>query len=56
MVTRAMTISVVLTLLGAPYVVSAQTIPGALPESSSALQKGEWPAYAGTYAATRYRR
>src|SRR6516164_10331805 len=54
MVTRAMTISVVLTLLGAPYVVSAQTIPGALPESSSALQKGEWPAYAGTYAATRY--
>ena len=54
MVTRAMTISVVLTLLGAPYVVSAQTIPGALPESSSALLKGEWPAYAGTYAATRY--
>src|SRR5579871_3380910 len=32
----------------------AQTIPGALPESAHAMDQGEWPAYAGTYAATRY--
>ena len=32
----------------------AQTIPGALPESAKALSHGEWPAYAGTYAAARY--
>ena len=32
----------------------AQTIPGALPESAKALSQGEWPAYAGTYAAARY--
>jgi len=29
-------------------------IPGALPESMSALSRGEWPAYAGTHAAARY--
>src|SRR5215468_6008331 len=34
--------------------VHAQTIPGALPNSSDALMRGEWPAYAGTYAASRY--
>ena len=32
----------------------AQTIPGALPDSTAALSRGEWPAYAGTYAAARY--
>ncbi len=32
----------------------AQTIPGALPESATALSQGQWPAYAGTYAAARY--
>jgi quinoprotein glucose dehydrogenase len=32
----------------------AQAIPGALPEAAAALAQGEWPAYAGTYAATRY--
>src|SRR6202030_3838271 len=32
----------------------AQTIPGALPESAAALAQGQWPAYAGTYAAARY--
>jgi len=32
----------------------AQSIPGALPESTKALSQGEWPAYAGTYAAARY--
>jgi len=54
MFTRAMTISVVLALLCAPYTENAQAIPGALAESSAALAKGEWPAYAGTYAAARY--
>lgn len=39
---------------GAPASVDAQTIPGALPGSSAALARGEWPAYAGTYAAARY--
>ena len=34
--------------------VHAQTIPGALPDSTDALVRGEWPAYAGTYAAARY--
>jgi glucose dehydrogenase len=32
----------------------AQTIPGALPESASALSQGQWPAYAGTNAAAHY--
>jgi quinoprotein glucose dehydrogenase len=32
----------------------AQAIPGAIPESANALSRGEWPAYAGTYAAARY--
>src|SRR5262245_34496665 len=34
--------------------VYAQAIPGALPDSTAALSRGEWPAYAGTYAAARY--
>ncbi len=46
-----MTISFVLAL---PYAANAQSIPGAQAESSAALAKGEWPAYAGTYAAARY--
>src|SRR5258705_96496 len=54
MLARAMTISVALALLGAPYAANAQPIPGAQVESSAALAKGEWPAYAGTYAAARY--
>jgi quinoprotein glucose dehydrogenase len=37
-----------------PVTVHAQAIPGALPESAKALSQGEWPAYAGTYAAARY--
>src|SRR5215212_8684949 len=37
-----------------PVTLRAQSIPGALPESAKALSQGEWPAYAGTYAATRY--
>jgi quinoprotein glucose dehydrogenase len=34
--------------------VIAQAIPGASPDSTAALSRGEWPAYAGTYAAARY--
>src|SRR5258708_37898486 len=34
--------------------VSAQAPPGASAEYAPALQRGEWPAYAGTYAAQRY--
>jgi quinoprotein glucose dehydrogenase len=52
--TFAAMIGVALALLGTPTVLRAQTIPGALPESTSALLRGEWPAYAGTYAAARY--
>src|SRR4051794_1422121 len=47
-----------LTILGLalamPAALLAQSIPGALPESARALSQGEWPAYAGTYAASRY--
>ena len=37
-----------------PATLHAQSIPGALPKSAKALSQGEWPAYAGTYAASRY--
>ncbi|OJU37686.1 MAG: pyrroloquinoline quinone-dependent dehydrogenase, partial [Alphaproteobacteria bacterium 65-37] len=37
-----------------PIAANAQAIPGALPDSITALARGEWPAYAGTYAAARY--
>ena len=40
--------------LATPTALHAQSIPGALPESARALSQGEWPAYAGTYAASRY--
>jgi quinoprotein glucose dehydrogenase len=43
-----------LTLCAIPVTLRAQSIPGALPESAKALSQGEWPAYAGTYAASRY--
>src|SRR5215510_164930 len=52
MITRLMMISAALALL--PCALQAQTIPGALPESATALAAGEWPAYGGTYAAARY--
>jgi quinoprotein glucose dehydrogenase len=32
----------------------AQPLPGTLPESMAALARGEWPAYAGTYASDKY--
>jgi hypothetical protein len=47
-------VGIALTLLFAPVALNAQTIPGALPESTTSLSRGEWPAYAGTYAAARY--
>jgi quinoprotein glucose dehydrogenase len=52
MIARVLMIGAGLALL--PTALLAQSIPGALPESSKALAHGEWPAYAGTYAATRY--
>src|SRR5215472_1093370 len=52
MIARAVMIGAILALL--PATLKAQTIPGALPESSKALSQGEWPAYAGTYAAAHY--
>jgi quinoprotein glucose dehydrogenase len=54
MLTCAMRISVVLALLGAPHAANAQAIPSARSESIKALERGEWPAYAGTYASARY--
>ena len=47
-------IGLALTLCAMPATLRAQSIPGALPESTKALSQGEWPAYAGTYAASRY--
>ena len=52
MIARSMLIGAALALL--PVTLHAQTIPGALPESAKAMSQGEWPAYGGTYAATRY--
>jgi quinoprotein glucose dehydrogenase len=52
MIARSVMIGAILALL--PATLEAQTIPGALPESTKAMSQGEWPAYAGTYAATRY--
>src|SRR5690349_22420735 len=52
MVARILIMSAALALLPAPL--HAQSIPGALPESAKSLASGEWPAYAGTYAAARY--
>ena len=54
MLTRAMAFSVVLALLGSQCAANAQPIPGAEAESTKALARGEWPAYAGTYASARY--
>jgi quinoprotein glucose dehydrogenase len=47
-------IGIALALAGMLAQANAQPIPGALPESAKALSQGEWPAYAGTYAAARY--
>jgi quinoprotein glucose dehydrogenase len=39
---------------GLPGLGVGRTIPGASPESIAALARGEWPAYAGTYASAKY--
>jgi quinoprotein glucose dehydrogenase len=51
---RELIIAIGIALALLPAALHAQTIPGALPESAKALSQGEWPAYAGTYAAARY--
>jgi quinoprotein glucose dehydrogenase len=51
---RTKALGAILSLLGLPLAANAQVIPGALPDSAAALSRGEWPAYAGTYAAARY--
>ncbi len=45
---------IALILSAMPAMSRAQSIAGAIPESANALLQGEWPAYAGTYAAARY--
>ncbi len=47
-------VAIAFALFCLPAALHAQAIPGALPESIKALSQGEWPAYAGTYAAARY--
>src|SRR5437899_4505789 len=47
-------LGIALALFATPTSLHAQSIPCALPESAKALSQGEWPAYAGTYAAARY--
>ena len=47
-------IGIALALFVMPAALNAQAIPGAQAESTQALAQGEWPAYAGTYAAARY--
>src|SRR5580704_19182894 len=51
---RLTAISGVIAVLAMSSALHAQAIPGALPESTAALAKGEWPAYAGSYASARY--
>ena len=41
-------------LLAAPATLHAQSTAGATSESTATLAKGEWPAYAGTYASAHY--
>jgi quinoprotein glucose dehydrogenase len=49
-----LTLAIGIALALSPSAIFAQAIPGALPESTNALSRGEWPAYAGSYAAARY--
>ena len=51
---EAGSIVITLALLATPIAARAQAIPGALPESIASLSRGEWPAYAGSYASARY--
>jgi quinoprotein glucose dehydrogenase len=47
-------VGIALALLVTSIAAKAQVIPGAISESAASLSRGEWPAYAGTYAAARY--
>src|SRR5262245_55119974 len=47
-------ISPALALVATSATLHARSIAGSLRESAKALAQGEWPAYAGTYAASRY--
>jgi quinoprotein glucose dehydrogenase len=49
-----LTLAIGIALALPPSALRAEAISGALPESTEALSQGEWPAYAGTYAAARY--
>jgi len=51
---RAVVPWIILFVMSTTHGLRSQTIPGALPDSAAALSRGEWPAYAGTYAAGRY--
>src|SRR5882724_10772806 len=51
---QRLTLAIGIALALLPATLYAQSIPGALPESAKALSQGDWPAYAGTYAAARY--
>src|SRR5262252_10848896 len=51
---RAVVPWIILFVISTTHGVRSQTIPGALPDAAAALSRGEWPAYAGTYAAARY--
>jgi quinoprotein glucose dehydrogenase len=54
MLKGAKIISCTVLLLSSPVALKAQEIPDASVEATAALARGEWPAYAGTYAAARY--
>jgi quinoprotein glucose dehydrogenase len=51
---HAATISIALAHLASPSALRAQTYAGARSEIVQALDKGEWPVYGGSSAATRY--
>jgi quinoprotein glucose dehydrogenase len=36
------------------HLATGTTLPGASPDAAAALARGEWPAYAGTYASAKY--
>jgi quinoprotein glucose dehydrogenase len=47
-------VAMIVIVIALPAATFAQTLPGAQDDSSKALAQGEWPAYAGTYAAAHY--
>ncbi len=51
---RTWAVSTVVLLVAMALHARAQQIPGSSSDSTAALARGEWPAYAGTYASIRY--